>query len=268
MDGVGDMVVSCGWVEGRGARGSCTRSRAPVPPVGVGTTATVPPCSSVTQRAMASPSPVPPPATPPEPKRSNTRVACPAGMPGPSSLTSSTQTRSSRARASTRTSPWGGLWRMALSTRFANSWAIRAGSATTVRSAGRTVWRTRTGRPSTAVSSTARWSRSSTRTSASRNGAAPASIRDRSSRSATSSLSRSAWCRALRRASSSGRTMPSTRFSSRARCAVRGVRSSCETVATSSRRCRSADARSAAIELKAPASTPTSSEDVAVTRCP
>jgi hypothetical protein len=55
-------------------------------------------------------------------------------------------------------------------------------------------------------------------------------------------------------------------FSSSPRSAVIGVRSSCETLAISSRRCRSAAARSAAIWLNAPASSPTSSRAVARTR--
>ena len=45
-----------------------------------------------------------------------------------------------------------------------------------------------------------------------------------------------------------------------------GVRSSCETLATSSRRCWSTRASSAAILLKACASSPTSSREVALTR--
>ena len=82
-------------------------------------------------------------------------------------------------------------------------------------------------------------------------GATPPSTRLRSSRSPTSEPSRSAWARAVRSTASSGVTTPSTRFSSRACCAAKGVRSSCETVATSWRRCRSASERSAAIVLKA-----------------
>lgn len=71
------------------------------------------------------------------------------------------------------------------------------------------------------------------------------SARDGADRSSASS--RSAWASAARRASSSGVTTPSTRFSSSACGAVSGSRSSCETVATSWRRCRSAEARSAAM---------------------
>ncbi len=63
----------------------------------------------------------------------------------------------------------------------------------------------------------------------------------------------------------SGLTTPSTTFSSTARSAAIGVRSSCETLATSSRRCRSAASRSAAMVLKAVASSPTSSREVART---
>ena len=59
---------------------------------------------------------------------------------------------------------------------------------------------------------------------------------------------------------------PSTTFSSVARSAPIGVRSSWEAFATRSRRIRSTSASSAAIELNARASSPTSSREVAVTR--
>ena len=65
--------------------------------------------------------------------------------------------------------------------------------------------------------------------------------------------------RAARRRRRGSRAGPAGRSS--------GVRSSCETVATSWRRCWSAVARSAAIALNARASVPTSSDEVAVTRC-
>ena len=52
----------------------------------------VPPCRSVTQRAMARPSPVPPPpSTPRVPNRSNARSRSPGATPGPWSETSSSQ---------------------------------------------------------------------------------------------------------------------------------------------------------------------------------
>ena len=78
--------------------------------------------------------------------------------------------------------------------------------------------------------------------------------------------SRSAWSRAARSATGSGSATPSARFSSTAHRAASGVRSSWLTLATSSRRCRSTVARSSAIRLKARASWPTSSLEVATTR--
>ncbi len=251
-----------------GRSGSTARRTAPLVPSGVGRAVIRPPCSSQTQRAMARPRPVPPPESSPAPNRSKTRSTRSAGMPGPSSRTSSHQVDASAARPVTSTSPPGGLCRTALSTRFATSWASRAGSACTVRSVGCASCRTRTGRPSTEASATAPASRSATRTSETDRGATPASILDRSSRSVTRALSRSDWCSAPRRAASSGRTTPSTRFSRRARWAASGVRSSCDTVATSWRRWVSAEARSAAMALNARARSPTSSVEVAVTRWP
>ena len=215
---------------------------------------------------MASPRPVPPAASPPEPNRSKTRSASSAGMPGPSSRTSSHHVDPSITRALTRTSPPGGLCRMALSTRLTTSCANRAGSARTTRSAGSVSQRTRTGREVIADSEMAAARRSATLTSVTDKGATPASRRARSSRSATRAPSRSDCRSAPRSASSSGLTTPSTRFSRSARWAASGVRSSWDTVATSRRRSSSAAARSAAIALKATASCPTSSELDAVTR--
>ena len=68
------------------------------------------------------------------------------------------------------------------------------------------------------------------------------------------------------RLAASAASTPSTRFSSIARNAPSGVRSSCDTFATRSRRTRSTSARSAAMRLKARPSSPTSSREVAVTR--
>ena len=64
----------------------------------------------------------------------------------------------------------------------------------------------------------------------------------------------------------SAASTPSTRFSSCARSAPIGVRSSWDAFATRSRRRRSTCSSSAAIELNARASSPTSSREVAVTR--
>ena len=70
----------------------------------------------------------------------------------------------------------------------------------------------------------------------------------------------------MRKVAGSGSVTPSTMFSSTARSAETGVRSSWVTLATSSRRWRSTAARSSAIRLNAVASSPTSSVLVARTR--
>lgn len=77
---------------------------------------------------------------------------------------------------------------------------------------------------------------------------------------------RSACFSMVRRVSGSGLSTPSTRFSRPACRAEMGVRSSCETLATRSRRRRSTSASCVDMALKARASSPTSSPDVAVTR--
>ena len=59
--------------DGSGERGSSTRKRAPVSPGTGSTTVIRPPCRSVTQRAIASPRPVPPPESGRVPNRSKTR---------------------------------------------------------------------------------------------------------------------------------------------------------------------------------------------------
>ena len=72
--------------------------------------------------------------------------------------------------------------------------------------------------------------------------------------------------RDLQASRASGSVTPSTRFSSWARSAATGVRSSCETLAISSRRSCVDRSRSSAIWLNACASWPTSSRLVARTR--
>ena len=183
----------------------------------------------------------------------------PAAMPAPWSATSSRQPSGS-ASADTRTTPPAGLCREALSSRFDSSWCSRARSACTVRSVGYDahVVRHRRG-PASSPRRPRRRSRSATGTSSSASAATPASTRDRSSRSPTSALSRSAWSSAVR--IRPGRRGPRRRRGSPARrpAPASGVRSSWETFATRSRRCRSTSARSAAIRLNARASSPTSS---------
>ena len=89
------------------------------------------------------------------------------------------------------------------------------------------------------------------------------SSRERSSSCSTSRPSRSRLGERGRIDRDRVGSTPSTRFSSSACSAPIGVRSSCETLATRSRRIRSTSARSAAIALNARASSPTSSRDVA-----
>ena len=86
-----------------GSTGRSRRSTAPVVPAGGSTKRTVPPCSVATQRAMASPRPVPPAAVllgswARVPNRSNARSRSPDGTPGPSSAISSRQRPSSVRR--------------------------------------------------------------------------------------------------------------------------------------------------------------------------
>ncbi len=90
-------------------------------------------------------------------------------------------------------------------------------------------------------------------------GTTPLSSRERSSRCSTSRPSRSVCFSAVRIVSGSASETPSTTFSSTARSAAMGVRSSCETLATSSLRWVSTASRSAAIRLKASARSPNSS---------
>ncbi len=257
-----------------GSIGSTARTCAPLSP-GAGSAKPMDPwCRSVTHRAMARPRPVPP-VWPPVcsrrvPKRSKTCSRLSGATPGPSSVTSSHQS-ASLAVPETWTVPLAGLCRAALSSRFATSWRSRAGSPCTVRSAGvvRTSYVTECG--ATAASATAPSSRSDTRIDWTSSGVTPASTRERSSRSSTRRPRRSAWSRAACNPSGSDGAgldwaTPSTRFSRTAQRAASGVRSSWETLATRSRRCRSTVARSSAIVLNALASSPTSSLEVVCTR--
>ena len=79
-----------------GSTGRSTRSTAPAVPVGGSTKRTVPPCRVATQRAIARPRPVPPPAAllgsvAKVPKRSKARSRSAGGTPGPSSAISRRQ---------------------------------------------------------------------------------------------------------------------------------------------------------------------------------
>ena len=263
----GSWVLLGTWVCCRGSCGRSTRTRAPVLGASGSTKWMVPPWRSVTQRAMARPRPVPPPpsASASVPNRSKTRSRSAAGTPGPSSATSRRQPVAV-SRAVTRTTPPAGLCRDALSSRLATSWWSRAGSAVAVSAGGVARTSYLTSRPATRASATARSSSARTGTCVVDSWASPASTRARSSRSEARVASRSAWSSAVRRATGSGSATPSTRFSSTAHRAATGVRSSWLTFATSSRRWRSTAARSSAIRLKARASSPTSSLEVAVTR--
>ena len=246
--------------------GRSTRKRAPDSP-GTGSTRPIrPPCRSVTQRAIARPSPVPPPAVSGSvPNRTNTRSRSSGAIPVPSSVTSSRTTSPTRP-AQMRTTPPSGLCRAALSSRLASSWWSRDRSASTTRPGGSTrtskdtpripAWASVTASPTSAETGTGLRSRATT----------PASTRERSRRSLTRLLSRCAWPSATRIVAGSGSVTPSSRFSSTATSAVSGVRSSCETLATRSRRWRSTVARSAAIRLNVRASSPTSSVEEVSTR--
>ena len=257
-----------------GTIGSTTRTRAPLSP-GSGSMKPMDPWwRSVTQRAMASPSPVPPVCppvcSPRVPKRSKTFSRFSGAMPVPWSATSSHQSGPVPV-PSTWTVPRGGLCAAALSSRFATSCRSRAGSPFTVRSGGVARTSNDTDWGPTDASATARSSRSDTRIDSTTSGVTPASTRERSRRSSTSRPSRSAWSSAAcRPAGSDGArsvwATPSTRLSRTAQSAASGVRSSWETLATRSRRWRSTVARSSAIVLNARASSPTSSLDVVCTR--
>ena len=97
-DGHRDRSTTAG--RSGGSTGRSRRSTAPVVPAGGSTKRTVPPCRVATQRAMASPRPVPPAAAllgswARVPNRSNARSRSPDGTPGPSSAISSRQRPSS-----------------------------------------------------------------------------------------------------------------------------------------------------------------------------
>ena len=129
-----------------------------------------------------------------------------------------------------------------------------------------TAYATRTSRPVTPASRTA-WSSSGARGVLRRSsGAVPDSSRDRSSSWATSRPSRRVCSTAVSSVARSGSVTPSARFSSTACRAAIGVRSSWLTSATSRRRSASTAARSVAIDVKALASSPTSSRAVTWTR--
>ena len=206
------------------------------------TTAIVPPCSCTTQRAMARPSPVPPPAgRSPRVNRSKTRSRSAGGMPWPSSVTSSSRwspCRSARPAPCRRAGCAGPRCPAGSRTPGAAAPGRRArqrpapdaSEAHVAAGAGRVDPASRDHlveevRP---------------RRSARRSGTTPASSRDRSSSSVTSRPSRSVWVSAVCSVAGSGSATPSTMFSSTPCSAVIGVRSSCETLAISSRRCRSA----------------------------
>ncbi len=211
------------------------------------------------------------------PNRSKTLARSAAGMPGPSSSTSSSRAPGpSSGLARTVTVPPGGECLQALSTRLATTWWSRSVSATPVSPAGLTSRASRTSprrenAPPAVAPSTVTPRSTPSRNSRTSNGRAsrsttPSSILERSSRWVTSRPSRSVCSSAAPRVAGLGWTTPSTTFSSTARSAAIGVRSSCETLATSSRRCRSAASRSDAIWLKVAASSPISSREFTSTR--
>ncbi len=159
-----------------------------------------------------------------------------------------------------------GVWRTAFSSRLATTWCTRSGSPSAVRSGESTDTDTAISGACSCCSRTACSSSGSTRNSVRSSGTTPDSRRERSRSCLTRRPSRSTWASIVRNVSGSGSVTPSTRFSSTACSAVIGVRSSCDTLATRSRRTRSVSASSAAIWLNARASSPTSSRDDVETR--
>ncbi len=215
----------------------------------------VPPWSWATQRATASPTPVPP--APSVPNRSKTRSRSSGATPAPSSATSSHHPAPS-APPAIRTVVPAGAWRPALSSTLTRSCRSRAGSPGTTRSSPSSTTND-PGRPADVTCSTDSSTSRCSRTSCRSRSTTPASSRESWSRSSTRRPRRWAWTSAAPRWSASGLTTPSARFSRSAVIAVRGVRSSWDTVAMRSRRSRSTVARSSAIRLNAVASWPTSS---------
>ena len=127
---------------GPGERGRTARRRAPLLPLGRRDGGDRPAVQLAHPAGDGEPDArSPPPASSPEPKRSKMRWACSAGMPRPSSATRSHQRSGPSGPALTVTRPPGGLCRSALSSRLASTWARRAASAVTCRSAGTsTTW--------------------------------------------------------------------------------------------------------------------------------
>ena len=252
VHGVAPLIGSRAALRLRGA-GQHGGTRAPRCP-GAGrwrTTVTVPPWSSPTQRAIARPRPVPPPASSPEPKRSKTRSTRSTGMPGPSSRTSSDHVAASTDAA--RRAPRGPAGCAAR--RCRRGWppagAGAPGPRATVSWGGSTAVRTRTVRPSTPASAATSSRSSATTTSVSSRGAAPASMRERSRRSPDEGAEPLGLAQRRPKGLVVGAHDPVDEVLQQGPLGGQRSAELCETVATSHRRCWSAEARSAAIALKA-----------------
>ena len=203
----------------------------------------------------------------PRRKRSKTASHCSRGIPGPSSVTSRIRPPSAARRPATSTRPPAGECRAALSTRLTSTWRSRAGSASAPQP-GRDVDRDRRVRGAPASDLPGR-----------RRGPAARPVDRRRRSGATPGLGPGQveqvvdqLTEPLHLVEELGQGLgrrpartPSTRFSSWARTAATGVRSSWPTLASRSLRCASAVARSRAIAVNARASSPTSSRLVAGT---
>ena len=142
---------------------------------------------------------------------------------------------------------------------------MRSGSPATCRPAGASIEKTTSSGACRRASRAAVSRTSRTANGRMSNGWSPDSRRERSSSWLTRRPRRRVWSSIVRSVSGSGSETPSTTFSSTACSAPIGVRSSCETFATRSRRRRSVSASSAVMRLNARASSPTSSLEVTAT---
>ena len=260
----GSWVLLGTWVCCRGSCGRSTRTRAPVLGASGSTKWMVPPWRSVTQRAMARPRPVPPPpsASASVPNRSKTRSRSEAGTPGPSSVTSSASRWPCPGRR-----PGRPHRRDCAGTRCRAGWRPQE-----PRRIGRGRQRGRRGADVVPHLATGHPRLGHGALQQRQDGHLRWTLEPRRRPPGRGRAGRRRGWRAARpgRAPSAGprgpAATPSTRFSSTAHKAATGVRSSWLTFATSSRRRRSTAASSSAIRLKARASSPTSSFEVAVTR--
>ena len=226
-----------------------------VPPPGVAPASIVPPCASTSRFAIARPSPVPPRSAD-RTNRSNTYGSRSAEMPGPVSSTVNRAPLVPSAAIVTVTRPPSGVYRAAFASRLLKISASRTGSASIVAGAP---WSTTSivtpassasARSAFAASSAAPRGSTVSRWSSSTPASAIESVRRSSSSRAITSV------RSItgRRCSASSGYRPSSIPSVAPRIACSGVRSSCATSASSSRRRSSFVCRREVISSNAPAS--------------